>query len=200
MEMDTLGRWAPYLTMAGGALFTLALIIVTFSPTSPAWYGMFAATVLLGGAVAGLYWQTRPATGRLGLTSAWLAGLGSVVAVPVTAYGIASGEFSNLQAQNASMTPSLAVAFAAFTAWLVGSLGFAVALVRRRTLSRLGAWLVLAGALVAVVTTPLYGMTVDPTLTALLTLLFGLMPVGWIVIGYAAYRRTAANGAATDSE
>lgn len=147
--METLARWAAYLAMAGGVLFTVTLIILAFSPTSPTWYGLFVGTVLLGGAVAGLYWQ----------------------------------------AQNPPMTPVLAVEFAAFTAWLIGSLGFAVALIRTRTLSRLGAWLVLAGAFVAVATTPLYGVTVDPTLTAVITLLFGLMPVGWIVIGFAAWRQ-----------
>ena len=187
--METLARWAAYLAMAGGALFTIILIITAVSPTSPVWYGFFVGIVLLGAAVAGLYWQTRPATGRLGWASAWLSGLGAVVLVPVAAYGIATGEFSTTQ-QNPPLTPVLAIGIAASTAWLIGNLGFAVALIRARTPWRLGAWLVLAGAGVAVATTPLYGVT-DPTITLVTTLLFGLMPIGWIVVGYAAWRQTS---------
>ncbi len=184
--METLARWAAYLAMAGGALFTVVLVIAAFLPTSPVWYGFFVGIVLLGAAVVGLYWRTRPATGRLGWASAWLSALGTIVIVPVGAYGIATGEFSATQ-QNPPMTPLLALGIAASTGWLIGNLGFAVALVRSRTLSRLGAWLVLAGALAAVATTPLYGVN-DPTITLVTTLLFGLMPVGWIVIGYQAVR------------
>lgn len=188
--MNMLARWAAYLAMAGGALFTVILVITAFSPTSPAWYGFFVGIVFLGAAVAGLYWRTRPATGRLGWLSAWLSGLGTIVIVPVAIVAIATGEFSNMVVESPPLTPLLAIGMAASTAWLIGNLGFAVALVRARTLSRLGAWLVLGGAFVAVATTPLYGVT-DPTLTLVTTLLFGLMPVGWIVIGYAAGRQAS---------
>jgi len=189
--METLARWAAYLAMAGGAIFAATLIVVVISPTSPAWFGEFAGIVLLGAAVPGLYWRTRPATGRLGWATAWLSGLGTVTIGLVGILGIANGEFLTMQAQNPAMTPLLALGIAAFMALVVGNLGFAVALIRTRTLSRLGAWLILAGAVVAVATSFLYGVTVDPTLTAVITLLFGLMPVGWIVVGYAAWRQAS---------
>ncbi len=191
--MDTLARWAAYLAMAGGALFTLTLVIVAFSPTSPAGYGFFVAIVLLGAALPGLYWRTKPATGRLGWASAWLSGLGTVAIVLVAILGIATGELSKMLEQNPPMTPVLAAGLAASSAWLIGNLGFAVALIRARTLPRLGAWLVLAGAFVAVATTPLYGVT-DSTITLVTTLLFVLFPVGWFVLGYAAWRQPSTGG------
>jgi uncharacterized protein YndB with AHSA1/START domain len=188
-EMETRPRWAASLAMTGGALFVVVLVIVASSPTSPVWYGFLVGIVLLGAAVVGLYWQTRPATGRLGWASAWLSGLGTIALVVFAAYAAATGEIATLQAENPPMSPVLALGIGASTAWLVGNLGFAVALLRSRTLSRLGAWLVLAGAFVAVATAPLAGSTTAQGITLVSTLLFGLMPFGWVVIGYAAWRR-----------
>ncbi len=188
--METLGRWAAYLAIAGGALFVVSLIPYAFSPTlAAAVVGVFVGIVLIGAAVPGLYWRTRAATGRLGLVSAWLSGLGTIAIVPLAAYLIATND-PMLTQPNAPPTPAGVITFLAVFAWLVGNLGFAVAVIRARILSRLGAWLVITGAVVAVATTPLYGVT-DPTVIAAITLLFGLMPVGWIVVGYAAWRQAS---------
>lgn len=186
--MEALARWGAYMAMAGGGLFVVVLVIVAFSPTSPMWYGFFVGIVLLGAAVVGLYRQTRPATGRLGWASAWLSGLGTIAVVLFAGYAVATGEIGSMQAENPPMTPALAMGIAASTAWLVGNLGFAIALIRSRTLSRLGAWLVLAGAFVAVAAAPLGNA---PALVTLVGLLFGLMPLGWVVIGYAAWRQAS---------
>ena len=187
--MDALGRWAGFLAMAGGALLTIILIIVALSPTSIAWYGLFLGIVLLGAALPGLYWRTRPAAGRFGLAAAWLSGLGAVAIVMVAAYLVGTNQVSAAQ-QDLPEGPVGFVAIAASVAWLFGNLGFAVALIRSRALPRLGAWLVLAGAFVPIAMAPFVGDGSPPALTQAVTLVFGLVPVGWILLGYQAWRGT----------
>jgi hypothetical protein len=153
-----------------------------------AWYGLFIGIVLLGAAVPGLYWRTRPATGRLGLASALFSGLGALAIAGVAAYLIGTGRISAEQ-QNLPEGPPTLVGIGASIVWLVGNLGFAVALIRRRALPPRGAWLILAGAFVPVVLTPFVGEDSPAVLTQGLTLVFGLVPVGWILLGYAASRR-----------
>jgi len=66
-------------------------------------------------------------------------------------------------------------------AWFLGNLGYAIALVRARAMSTVGAWLVLAGAVVGIAVTAVLGENVPPAAY----LLFGVFGIGWIVIGYA---------------
>ena len=187
--MDSLGRWAGFLAMAGGILLAVILIIVALLPTSIAWYGLFVGIVLLGAAVPGLYWRTRPATGRLGLASAWFSGLGALAIVAVAAYLIGTDQVSAGQ-QNLPEGPPTYVGIAASFAWLVGNLGFAVALIRTRALPPRGAWLILAGALGPLAMAPFVGDDSPAVLTQGVTLVFGLVPLGWIMMGYTASRRT----------
>jgi len=72
-------------------------------------------------------------------------------------------------------------------AWLVGGLGFAVALIRGRALSSVGAWLVLVGAVVGAVAGFAGGENPPPALF----LVFVLFGVGWMLLGYAATREPA---------
>lgn len=187
--MDALARWAGFMAMAGGGLVSVILIIGTLSPASAAWYGLFPGIVLLGAAVPGLYWRTRPATGGLGLGAAWLSGLGSIAIVAVAAYLIGTDQVSAAQ-QNLPEGPATFVAMAASFAWLIGNLGFAVALIRARVLPTLGARLVLAGAFLAVAMATFVGEDSPAALMQAATLLFGLVPVGWILLGYASWRKT----------
>ena len=187
--MDALGRWAGILAMAGGALLSVILIIVAFSPEATAWYGLFVGIVLLGAAVPGLYWRTRAATGRFGLAAAWLSGVGAIAIVLVAAYLIGSGQVDPAQ-QDLPEGPATFVGMAASIAWLLGNLGFALALIRSHAPPPLGAWLVLAGAFVPLAMTPFVGDDSPAALTQALTLLFGFVPVGWMLLGYAAWRRT----------
>lgn len=187
--MDALGRWAGFLAMAGGTILTVILIIGVLSPTSTVWYGLFLGIVLLGAALPGLYWRTRPATGRLGLAAAWLSGFGALAIVAVAAYLIGTGQVGPSQ-QNLPEGPLTFVGIAASIAFLIGNLGFALALIRSRVLPPLGAWLVLAGAFIAVAMTPFVGEDSPTALTQAVTLVFGLVPVGWILLGYTASRQT----------
>ncbi|MBF8289469.1 MAG: hypothetical protein HW391_437 [Chloroflexi bacterium] len=186
--MSVLARWAGVLAIAGGTILSVILIIVAFSPTSNVWYGLFLGVVLLGAAPPGLYWRTRPATGRTGLAAAWLSGLGALGTVAVAAYFIGTGELGPAQ-QNLPEGPATVVGMAASIAWLIGNLGFALALLRARALPPLGARLVLAGAFLAVAMTPFVGDDSPPALMHAATLVFGLVPVGWIVLGYSAWRQ-----------
>lgn len=188
--MDALGRWAGFMAMTGGALLAAILIILVLSPTSPAFYGLFPGIVLLGAAVPGLYWRTRPATGRLGLSAAWLSGLGAIATVVVAVYFIATNQISAAQ-QSLPEGPTTFIGIAASVAWLIGNLGFALAMIRSRIMPSLGAWLVLAGAFVPVALAPFAGEDSTTPLSQGLTLVFGLFPVGWILLGYSASRRTS---------
>ncbi len=188
--MDALGRWAGFLAMAGGALLVAILIILVLSPTSPAFYGLFPGIVLLGAAVPGLYWRTRPATGRFGLLAAWLSGLGAIATVVAAVYLVATNQVSAAQ-QNLPDGPAMFLGIAASSAWLIGNLGFALVLIRSRVLPPLGAWLVIAGAFVPLALAPLAGADPSVAATQVLTAIFGLVPVGWILLGYTASRRLA---------
>lgn len=188
--MDALGRWAGLLAMTGGALLVAILIILVLSPTSPAFYGIFPGIVLLGAAVPGLYWRTRPATGRLGLAAAWLSGLGAIATVVVAASFIATNQISAAQ-QDLPEGPAMFIGIGASVAWLIGNLGFALVLIRSRALPPLGAWLVLAGAFVSVAMAPFVGEDSSSAAVQAMMLVFGLVPVGWILLGYAASRRTS---------
>jgi hypothetical protein len=191
MDMAAPARWAGVLAMAGGALLTVILIIVAFSPTSNTWYGLFLGIVLLGAAVPGLYWRTRPATGRFGLGAAWLSGLGAAAIVLVAAYLVGTSQVSPAQ-QSLPEGPATAIGMGASVVWLIGNLGFALALLRSRVLPALGAWLVLAGAFVPLALTPVVGDSSAAAATQALTLIFGLLPVGWTLLGYTAWRRLGA--------
>jgi len=186
--MNALGRSAGLLAMVGGGLITVSLIIGVLLPTSVAFYGLFPGIVLLGAAVPGLYWRTKPATGRLGLAAAWLSGLGSAAIVGAAAYFIGTDQLSAAQ-RNLPVGPSTFVAIGASVAWLIGNLGFALALIRSRVLPPLGAWLVLAGAFVSGAMAPFVGQDAPEALLQAATLIFGLVPVGWILVGYATWRR-----------
>lgn len=189
--MDRLGRSAGIIAMAGGALVLVSLIIATLSPASAAFYGLFPGIVLLGAAVPGLYWRTKPATGRLGLGAAWLSGLGSVGIVAAAAYFIGSNQISAAQ-QSLPEGPATLVAMAASFAWLLGNLGFAVALIRSRVVPARGARLVLAGAALALVMTAFVGADAPPAAMQAATLIFGLVPLGWVLVGHATWRQTVA--------
>jgi len=182
--MDMLGRWAGYLAIAGGAVMTVALVIVTFSPISDAWNALFIVVALLGAGVLGLYERTKSAVGQLGRVSAWVSALGGLGLLLVAAYAIATNQLDSGQTGPDPLWPFWIVTFGA---WMGGNVGFAVALIRGRSLSSLGAWLVLAGAVIGLAAS-FFGGANPPAALILVFVLFG---IGWIVLGYAATRQAA---------
>jgi hypothetical protein len=189
-QMKMLARWAGYLAVGGGALFAvmLVLVVITDPATSPAWNLFWVVVALLGAGVLGLYERTRSAVGQLGQVSAWLSALGALSLLLVAAYAIATNQLS--YDPSASPDPLWPFWLVTFGAWLVGTIGFAVALIRARSLSRLGAWLVVAGAVVGLGGSLLGGE--NPP--AALLLLFALFGIGWIIVGYAAVRQATGQG------
>lgn len=182
--METLARWAGYLAIAGGVITAALVVITTVDPESPAWFAFFLVVLLLGAAVLGFEKRTRPTTAQLGRAAAWLSAIGALALLGVFAYAAASGGISTEGEYSPADDPLTPFWVVTAAAWFVGNIGFAVALIRGRALSAIGAWLVLAGALIGLLLTAVLG----ENLPAAVFLLFGLFGIGWIVIGYAALR------------
>lgn len=162
--METIARWSSWLAIAGGALMVFLIAITTYDPTSPAWNAFFLVVLLFGAAVLGFESHTRAATGNLGRWSAWL---------------------SNYDTYNPATDPLNPFWIVTTAAFLLGNLGFAVALIRAKAISSIGAWLVLAGAIVGLMVTA--GLNIP-------NLFFAAFGIGWIVVGYQALRPPPAAG------
>lgn len=185
--MHALERWAGVLAMIGGSVVTLIVAMLSLQPGSAGgsatWVGLVAGICFLGAAVAGMYRRTRSAMGRLGLVSAWISGAGAAATVAAVVYFLVTGQILSVQ-QALPEGPVGILVMASSLAWLAGNLGFAVAVVRARSLPRLGAWLVLAGAIAPIALSP-FTMDAAGLLAQLASIAFLLMPVGWIVLGFA---------------
>jgi len=179
--MDALARSGGYLVIAGGGLMVALLVVLAASPTGPAIYAFFLVTVLLGLGVLGLAVQPGARIGRFGQVSAWAAALGGLAVVVVGAYAIGTNQFSTDIGGDDPLGPLFALTS---TAWMFGSLGFAIALLRAGAIPPLGAWLVLAGTISAIVVGSL-AATSYPALSYLSAVPFG---AGWVLIGSAAIR------------
>ena len=187
--MEALARWAGYLAIVGGAIAVVVIAITAYDPNSGSWYGFFLVVALLGAALPGLRVRTKVATGQLGRASAWLSAIGALALLIAFGYAAAASQATSGSADPAS-DPLAPVWLVSAVAWFIGNIGFAVALLRARVLSSIGAWLVLAGAVVGLVVSAVLGENLPPAVM----LLFGLFGIGWIVIGYAAVRPTARAG------
>ena len=181
--METLARSASYMAIAGGGLMAIVILVTTIYPTSPAWVGFFLVPLLLGGAVLGFQQRTRPSTGQLGWVSAWLSAVGALAIVAVFGYSLVSGEGTGSN-YSVSSDPLILLWIVTAGAWFLGNLGYAAALIRAHALSRLGAWLVLAGTAVALVVTAVLGQNLPPAAYAL----FAVFGIGWMVVGYESLR------------
>src|SRR3990170_908341 len=165
-QMKTLARWAAYLAIAGGAVMVvmLVLVVITNPATSPAWNLFWVVVALLGAGVLGLYERTRSTVGQLGQVSAWVSAFGGLGLL--------------LDSGQTGADPLWPFWMVTFGAWLVGNVGFAVALIRGRSLSSLGAWLVLAGAVIGLAAS-FFGGANPPAALILGFVLFG---IGWVVL------------------
>ena len=177
--MSLFARMSPFLLVGGGALMVALLLAMTIDLESPAIYGFFVVAPAIGVGVLGALVVVGNGAGRLGRVSAWVAGLGGILLVIVGGYAIATNQF--VVGAGVGGDDPLAVPFALTSmAWMVGSLGFALALVRSRMIPPLGGWLVLAGTVLAMGLGTLLG-SIAPQLSPLSALLFG---VGWAVVGW----------------
>src|SRR3972149_10403713 len=138
-QMKTLARWAGYLAIAGGAVMVvmLVLVVITNPVTSPAWNLFWVVVALLGAGVRGLYERTRSTVGQLGQVSAWVSAFGGLGLLLVGVYAVATNQLDSGQTRAGPLWPVWVVTFGARVG---GGGGGAVALIRGRSLSGVGAW------------------------------------------------------------
>jgi hypothetical protein len=175
--MALLARQSAGLLMVGGLLMTGLLLAMSVAPTSPAIYGFFAVAPAIGLGVLGLIAGVRPSAGPVAQVAAWVAALGGVAVVVVGAYAIATNQFvTGTGGDDPLMIPFALTS----TAWMVGSLGVALALLRIGAIPAVGAWLVLGGTITALVLGTVLA-SIAPAASPLSAVPFGL---GWAVVGW----------------
>lgn len=183
--MSTLARFAGPLALLAGTVWVIAILIQVAAPLSYAWIGLIASTLLVGGAALGLQHQFGARTGRLGRWGAAATAGGSVALIAILSVTV----FTVPSSAATPPPPVLqAASIVSFLLWLVGSLVFALALVRAKAISPIAGWLIVLGAAFGVVLSLAAGQQ-PPSFIFLPLVLYG---VGWVLVGYAA-RTTAAD-------
>ncbi len=182
--MSTLARFAGLLALFGGAVFVIANLIQMAAPLSYAWIGLFASALLIGGAAVGLQRQLGARTGMLGRWGAAATAAGSVALLAFLLFTVATGQ---IYATTPPPPILLVLSFLSLLLWLVGSMVFAVGLMRAKAISPVAGWLIVLGAVVSPLSVIAGGQN-SPPFVFLPLVLYG---VGWMLMGYAA-RTTAA--------
>ena len=175
--MSTLARFAGLLALFGGAVWVIANLIQMAAPLSYAWIGLFASVLLVGGAALGLQRQLGARTGMLGRWGAAATAAGSVALLAFLLYFVATG-FATTPPPPILQVLSLL----SLLLWLVGSLVFAVGLMRAKAISPIAGWLIVLGAVVSPVSVIAGGQN-PPSFVYLPLVLYG---VGWVLVGYEA--------------
>jgi hypothetical protein len=183
--VSTLARNAGPLALLGGAVWVIATVALMAIPSSFAWLGLILAMVLMGGAALGLQAQVGARTGRIGRWAAVATAAGSVaiLALVLIALATSGGDIT---------TPPppvvIALSFVAFLLWLVGSIVFALILLRAKAISTIAGWLIVLGGAVGTVALFASGQSPSP----LFFVPLGLYGVGWMLVGFAARKPMAA--------
>jgi len=177
--MRVLPQVSSPLLVLGGGLMALLLLVMAVAPTAPALYGFFVVAPAIGIGAFGATLGAGASAGRLARASAWVAALGGVAVVAVGLYAITTDQLTT--SAGVGDDDPLAIPFMLTSmAWMLGSLGVALALARGGTIPARGGWLVLAGTASAIVLGTLLGV-VAPALSALSALPFA---IGWVVVGW----------------
>lgn len=183
--MSTLARFAGPLALLAGTVWVIATLIQVAAPLSYAWIGFIASAPVIGGAALGLQHQFGARTGRLGRWGAAATAGGSVALVAILLVTLLTVPY----ATDTPPSPVVLVgSVVSLLLWLVGSLVFALALLRAKAISPIAGWLVVLGAAFGVVL-PFVGGPQMPSFIFLPMALYGL---GWVLVGSAA-RTTAAD-------
>ena len=134
---------------------------------------------VIGGAALGLQRQVGARTGSLGRWAAiaTAAGSAATLALVLIALATSGGDMT---------TPPppvvMVLSFVAFLLWLVGSIVFALSLIRAKAIQAIAGWLIVLGA--AVGTVALFASSQSPS--PLFYVPLGLYGVGWMLVGFAA--------------
>ena len=187
--MSNLARFAGPLALLGGAVWVVATLVLAITPTSFAWLGLIVAMALIGGAAFALQQQLGAGSGGIGRWAAFATAAGAVgtLALVVIALVTTGG--------NMATTPPTWIvvgSLVAFLLWLIGSIVFALSLIRAKAIQPIAGWLVVVGAVVG--TVALMSQNSSP----IFVLPMALYGVGWVLVGLAARTpaRTAELGVA----
>lgn len=177
--MNTLARNAGLLALVGGTVWVISTLALLVIPSSYAWVGLIVAMAVLGGAALGLQGHVGARSGALGRWSAvaTAAGSAATLALVLIALATSGGDMA---------TPPppivLVLSLAAFVLWFVGSIVFALTLVRAKAISAVAGSLIVVGAAVGTVGLFASGQAPSP----LFYVALGLYGVGWMLVGLAA--------------
>jgi hypothetical protein len=184
--MSTLTRYSGPLALVGGGLFVLAILALVAAPSGVPWIGLIVAMALLGGAGFGLQRQLGARTGNLGRWAAVAA------ASPVALIVLMLIALASTAGDMATPPPGavIGLSLVAFLVWVVGTVGFALSLIRAKAVSAIAGWLIVLGA--GVGSLVLFGSGAsgkDPS--PLFSLPLALYGVGWMLVGLATRTATA---------
>lgn len=181
--MSTLARNAGPLALLGGTVWVVATLLQAITPSSYAWLGLIVAMALIGGAALGLQQQVRTRTGSLGRWSAVATAAGSAATLALVLIGLAT---SGGDMTTPPPPVVLVLSLVAFLLWIVGSVVFALSLIRAKAIQSIAGWLIVLGA--AVGTVVLFASSQSPS--PLFSVPLGMYGVGWILVGFAARKTT----------
>jgi hypothetical protein len=183
--MSTLARNAGPLAVLGGTVWVVATVALMAIPSSYAWLGLIVAMALIGGAALGIQRQVGARTGNLGRWAAGATAAGSLATLALVLIALATSG-----GDMATPPPPVVVALSlvAFLLWIVGSIVFALSLIRAKAIPSIAGWLIVLGAVVG--TVALFGSGQSPS--PLFFVPLGLYGVGWMLLGFAARTTTAA--------
>ena len=181
--MTSLRRYAGQLTVVGGAMFAATNIVQMIVPTAPTFFGLFASIPALGLAVLGLqgrFGDRTGSTGRWAATASAVGGIGTPVLLLLI---IGASEIANPTGQSGG-SPLALLPFVSFLAWYLGSIVFALALLRTGAMQPLAPWLIVAGGLLGIGGFVMGGQNPEP-LFSIPQVAYG---AGWVVAGWTALR------------
>lgn len=175
--MSTLARFAGLLALFGGAVWIIANLIQMAAPMSYAWIGLFAAILLIGLAALGLQRQFGARTGMLGRWGAAATAAASGILVVFLLYMVVTG---GLYETTAPPPILVAISLLSLLLWVVGSVVFAVGLMRAKVISQIAGWLIGLGAVVSPLAAIVGGQNPPPYVF----LPFVIYGIGWVLVGY----------------
>jgi hypothetical protein len=174
--MTTLARFAGPLALLGGAVWVIVNLIQIAAPLSYAWIGLFCAMLLIGAAALGLQRQFGARTGMLGR---WGAAATATASGVLLAFLLLAA-IGRIDTANPPPPILLAISLLGLLLWLVGSLVFAVGLMRAKAISPISGWLIGLGAVVSPLAVIVGGQNPPPYIYLPLVI-YG---IGWVLVGY----------------